>query len=321
MIERGEMVPVPAVTETYVLFGVGARADDGAFTRYQDDQSIALYDEAQLNEAYKTFDYKRSKLESEIGSLKAQAGTLKKSDRANQNQLQKQITERQQALASNEENKAMFDQFYGQPDTRQKLVRDYQSLQTLAKDYRGRSYDLDNLADRQVFKINMLSSLRPEALKVLEEVASAYHSRFDRPLPVSSLVRPEQYQHALRRVNRYAVLIDTPPHSTGLAFDIDYRYMGAAEQNFLMGELARMKREGRIEVIRERGANYHVFAFINGARPSDELITASLEAAGAPPNEQSAEGKEQGPNGTEQAGKGTQQPSKSRRQRKGRAKR
>src|ERR1041385_6880093 len=28
MIERGEMVPVPAVTETYVLLGVGQRADD-----------------------------------------------------------------------------------------------------------------------------------------------------------------------------------------------------------------------------------------------------------------------------------------------------
>ena len=80
-------------------------------------------------------------------------------------------------------------------------------------------------------------------------------------------------------------MIDTPPHSTGLAFDIDYRYMSAAEQNFVMGELARLKREGRIEVIRERNANYHVFAFINGRRPPDELVAASLEKAGAPPKE------------------------------------
>ena len=65
-------------------------------------------------------------------------------------------------------------------------------------------------------------------------------------------MRPEQYQHVLRRYNRYAVLIDTPPHSTGLAFDIDYRYLSGAEQNFLMSELARLKDEGRIEVIRER---------------------------------------------------------------------
>src|SRR6185503_19769720 len=110
---------------------------------------------------------------------------------------------------------------------------------------------------------------------ILEQVAAAYHQQFDRPLPVSSLVRPEQYQRVLLRVNRNAVLIDTPPHSNGLAFDIDYRYMGAAEQTFLMAELARLKNEQRIEVIRERNANYHVFAFIDGTRQSDDLIAAS----------------------------------------------
>jgi Family of unknown function (DUF5715) len=130
--------------------------------------------------------------------------------------------------------------------------------------------------------VTMLSSIRPEALKILEEVAKAYHDKFDRPLPVSSLVRPEQYQTALRKVNRNAVLIDTPPHSTGLAFDLDYRYMSGEEQTFLMMELARLKKEGRIEVIRERSANYHVFAFIDAQRPADELITASLDEASGP---------------------------------------
>jgi hypothetical protein len=81
------------------------------------------------------------------------------------------------------------------------------------------------------------------------------------------------------------VIIDAPPHSTGLAFDIDYRYMTAAEQNFLMAELARLKDAGRIEVLRERNANYHVFVFIDGVRPSDDLIAASLQDAGAPPPE------------------------------------
>lgn len=200
MIQRGEMVSVPWVTETYVLFGIGERADDGPFSQSEDDR-IEIHNE---------------------------------------------------------------------------------SLQALAKNFGGRSYDLNNAADRQAMKINMLSALRPQALKVLEEVASAYHRQFDRPLPVSSLVRPEQYQRALRRVNRNATLIETPPHSTGLAFDIDYRYLSGPEQSFVMGELARLKREGRIEAIRERNANYHVFAFVNGARPSDELIGASLEEAGGP---------------------------------------
>ena len=180
-----------------------------------------------------------------------------------------------------DENKALLDQFYGQPDTRQKLFRDYESLQGLAKSFGGRNYNLEEPSDRQALKLNMLASLRPEALKILQEIALAYHHQFDRPLPVSSLVRPEQYQHALHKVNRNAVLIEAAPHSTGLAFDIDYRYMSAAEQSFLMAGLARMKDEGRIEVLRERNANYHVFAFIEGTRPSDDLITASLEKAGA----------------------------------------
>ena len=55
--------------------------------------------------------------------------------------------------------------------------------------------------------------------------------------------------------------------------------MSAGEQTFLMAELARLKREGRIEVIRERNANFHVFVFLNGTRPNDELIAASLEKA------------------------------------------
>jgi hypothetical protein len=283
MIERGEMVSVPAVTDTYVLFGVGAKADDGVFDRYEADQSIGLYSEAQLADEYRKFDATRANLQSSIANLKVQLSAPKKHGRVQGRELQKQVTERQQELKASDEQKALLDQFYGQPDSRQRLFHDYESLQSLAKNFGGRSYDLNNPDDRQALKLSLLRSLRPEALKVMEELATAYHREFNRPLPVSSLIRPEQYQHVLRKVNRNAVLIDTPPHSTGLAFDIDYRYMGGAEQSFLMTELARMKIAGRIEVLRERNANYHVFAFIDGVRPSDELITASLDAAGAPP--------------------------------------
>ena len=217
MIERHELVPVPAVTDTYILFGIGQRANEEPFEPFTEED--------------------------------------------NQN--------------ANVEPKVV------PPEA-------FQSLQKLAQNFNGRSYDLNNPSDRYALKVNMLSSIRPEALKILEQIAKAYHTQFDRPLPVSSMVRPEQYQHSLRRVNRNAVTIDAPPHSTGLAFDIDYRYMSVAEQNFVMRELARIKTEGRIEVIRERSANYHVFAFINGVRPSDDLITASLEKAGAPPKEEEA---------------------------------
>src|ERR1700704_5753226 len=44
MIQRGELVSVPAVTDTYILFGVGAKADNGALTRWVDDRNVELYD-------------------------------------------------------------------------------------------------------------------------------------------------------------------------------------------------------------------------------------------------------------------------------------
>ena len=218
MIQRHELVPLPALTDNYILLGIGQRANDEPFEPFAEP-------------------------------------------------------------ADNQNSNA-------QPAPVSPVS--YHSLQTLAKDFNGRSYDLNNPSDRYALKVNMLSAIRPEALKIIEQVAAGYHSQFNLPLPVSSLVRPEQYQHSLRRVNRNAVTIDAPPHSTGLAFDIDYRYMSVAEQNFVMRELAQLKDEGKIEVIRERSANFHVFAFINGVRPPDDLISASLEKAGAPPKEEEA---------------------------------
>lgn len=315
MIDRGEMVTLAAVTDTYVLYGVGEKADDEPFTRYQISggeagktpalpaaaQSVELYSEAELNDAYKKLNETRSKLQTEIQALNVQSHSLRKGERDKQKELQEQIGHLQVELNSADEAKGRIDQFYGDPTSRQKLLRDYQSLETLSKNFAGRAYNLASPSDRETMKVVMLSSLRPEAVKILEEVASAYHRQFDRPLPVSSLVRPEQYQHELRKVNRNAVLIETPPHSTGLAFDIDYRYMSATEQTFVMNELARLKREGRIEVIRERNANYHVFAFIDGTRPSDVLIAASREKAGAPTPEESDEDRGQKPDGAQKS--------------------
>jgi hypothetical protein len=282
MIQRGELVSVPAVTDTYVLFGVGAQADGDLISRYENDENIELYAEAQISDAYKRIDEQRSTIQADIKELNKQLGTLKKGDREKRAELQKQIGARQQDLQAVEKDKAVLDESYAHPQSRQRLFRDYELIRTFATNFGGRSYNIDDSADRQALKVGMLRSLRPPAKKIMEEVASAYHQQFNRPLPVSSLVRPEQYQRALRRVNRNAVLIETPPHSTGLAFDIDYRYMSAGEQSFVMAELAQLKKEGRIEVIRESAANYHVFAFVNGTRPSDDLITASLDEAGAP---------------------------------------
>lgn len=282
MIQRGEMVSVPAVTDTYVLYGVGAQADGDVFSRYEDNENIELYPEGKLNDAYKRVEDQRSIIQAEIKELNKQLSALKKRDREQRSELQKQISAKQQNLQAVEKDKDVLDEFYSNQQSRQKLFRDYDFIRAFATNFGGRAYNIDDSSDRQALKVGMLRSLRPPALKVMEEVAAAYHTQFGRPLPVSSLVRPEQYQRALRRVNRNAILIDVPPHSTGLAFDIDYRYMGASEQSFVMAELARLEKEGRIEVIRESNANYHVFAFLHGTRPSDDLIRASLDEAGSP---------------------------------------
>lgn len=291
MIQRGELVSVPSVTDDYVLFGVGAKVDQGPFNRFQDNQDVPLYDETGLRDAYARIDTTHTRLQGEITALQKQLGAVKKGERARQRDLRQEISTRQQQLKSADDEKQILDQFYGQADSRQKLFSEYESLQTLSKDFGGRLYNLGDESDREALKLAMLRSIRPQTLKIIEDVASDYHRQFDRPLPVSSLVRPEQYQHALHKVNRNAVLIDTPPHSTGLAFDIDYRYMTGTEQNFLMAELARLKDAGRIEVLRERNANYHVFAFLDGMRPPDDLIKASLAEAGAPPEDTKTEEK------------------------------
>lgn len=293
-LKNGDLVGVPAVTDTYVLFGVGQIANDDAFARHENDRNVELYNEHQLRAEFTRLDTARSNLAAEISSLNKQIAGLNRRDKTRRSELQKQLATQQAQLGSNDEHKKQLHELYGQPASRERLFRDYESLQTLAKDFRGRTFHLEQPADRQALKVTLLSSLRPQAFELMEEIAAAYHRQFDRPLPVSSLVRPEQYQDSLRRVNRSATVIETPPHSTGLAFDIDYRYMGAAEQNFLMTELARLKQAGRIEVLRERTANIHVFVFIDGTRPNDELVTASLEEVG-PGSKEADEEKDNAP--------------------------
>src|SRR6266404_9305877 len=74
MIERGEMVSVPAVTDTYILFGVGARVDGGVFTRYVANQNIELNDEAGLRDAYARVETGHANLQKEISGLQEQLG-------------------------------------------------------------------------------------------------------------------------------------------------------------------------------------------------------------------------------------------------------
>ena len=109
LISRGDLVPVPAVTDDYVLMGVGAKADQDAFTRYEDDHPLPLYDEAQLANEYQRLADQRSSIQSEIARLNTQIRLLKSSDRAKRNELQKQISARQQQLENVDDQKSALD--------------------------------------------------------------------------------------------------------------------------------------------------------------------------------------------------------------------
>src|SRR5205085_11006020 len=96
-----------------------------------------------------------------------------------------------------------------------------------------------------------------------------------------SLIRTQRYQRQLRRVNRNATTVEFPPHTTGMAFDISYRFMPPDEQNFLVAEIARLKNEGKVEALREPRNSLHVFVFQRG-RPAEDAVQAFMELVDAP---------------------------------------
>ena len=276
MIKSGELVELQQVSENYILYGVGGNADLEPFTRYENGRRIPLYNEADFAEKHARTVESRTALETEIVTLKGKLNSLNKRERSVRAKLQAEINEKEKALKVKREGKELLDRYYEDAERRQQLFKDYASLESLAKSFSQRTYDIEDGRARRDMKVRMLSHLRPEALKVLEEVAASYRQQFDRPLPITSLVRPDEYQHALGKVNPNATQIETPPHSTGLAFDVYYKFMTAEEQSFVMAHLARLKDEGRIEVLRENRDHYHVFAFVDGARPGEALISATM---------------------------------------------
>jgi hypothetical protein len=276
MINRGELVQVEPVSENYILFGVGGSADSGPFSRFESGKSIKLYNEAGLRQEYERLALSQTGLNKRLTDLQQQLSTLKKRERSQRASLQKEIAGLQKELKGNREDKAQLDHSYADAERRQSLFSDYELLQQLGTKLFGATFDLSEPGSRRELKVRMLSSMRPEALKVMEEIAALYHEQFARPLPLTSLVRPDEYQLNLSKTNPNATRIETPPHSTGLAFDILYHYMTAAEQSEVMSELAQLKDEGRIEVLRENRDHYHVFAFVGGSRPDEGFISSAL---------------------------------------------
>ena len=136
-------------------------------------------------------------------------------------------------------------------------------LQRLADNYNGQKYDLNDPAQRKQMKQRLLRMFHPKAKPVLEEIAGAYYKQFKRPLKITSLTRSLEYQVDLSRATSNAYRGATPPHSTGMTFDIAYMHMTAEEQNFIMNKFAELEKAGRVDALHEVGQTpcIHTFVF------------------------------------------------------------
>ena len=75
------------------------------------------------------------------------------------------------------------------------------------------------------------------------------------------------------------------PHTTGMAFDISYKFMASDEQNFVMQDVAKLEDEGKVESLRERNNSFHVYTYADGHRPDESLVTGYLpDVEAAHPN-------------------------------------
>ncbi len=150
---------------------------------------------------------------------------------------------------------------------------EYQTLSTLAANFAGKKYDLNNSADRKQMRMRLLRMFQKPAKPILEELAAAYFQKFGRPLRVTSLTRSMDYQILLNQGNANSFNVRSsealPPHTSGCGFDLARKHMPVEEQNFVMQKLAQMEREGRLDALVEYGVNacFHVFIYPDGKEP------------------------------------------------------
>ncbi len=143
----------------------------------------------------------------------------------------------------------------------------FSALKVLADNFSGERYSLDDPLDRRQMRRRLLRMLHPRARSVLYHVAEAYHAKYDRPLRVTALTRPIDFQILLSSTSLYQYRAvgeqAIAPHSSGLAFDIARTHMPVDEQNFMMEQLAQMEQKGLLDAAIEYGAHasFHVFVY------------------------------------------------------------
>lgn len=249
MLRAGTLVEIPALTTDHVLYEVGEDISDDPMAHYDVDarKDVPLFPSA-------------AALETERARLQQVARSASKRERI-------KAETRLKLLAT----------YYEDPRLRDQLLREGASVAALAANWDGLSYDLKDPAQRRRFKVRLLSCVRPEAREVLVALAREYHARFHRLLPVTSLVRSRRYQRRLGSINGNATKVDMPPHTTGCAFDVSFRYMAADEQQLVFDRMAQLEREGKVEALRERRNHVHVYVFPAGRPPSETTIAQLLD--------------------------------------------
>lgn len=280
MVRAGELVRMPVLGEDYILYGVGANATGEPFAHWDERTGarIPLFDGwADYKDADEALAEKAAASQADAAQLRAQLKRTAVKARTRRRQLLAQARAAEAAAAAVASQRRQLAAWYENEDRRRQLVAEYRLLHEFAQDFDGRQWDLAQPGQRRLLRAKLLGYVRPEARDFILELARQYHEQFGRPLPVTSLVRSEAYQIQLGARNPNATTIESPPHATGFAFDVFYGHMTAAEQEALMGVLARNEQEGRVEALRETRNHFHVFVFPDGRRPSEQLIADSLD--------------------------------------------
>lgn len=288
LIRQGQFVEMEPLGADYILYGVGGSATDETFHHFDKatSENIPLFaTDEEFNKVAEELAASIRDAEKRLADLNKELKQTHKRDRAGRKLLAGKIAEARKSVAGIVDRKKLLESFYKNPARRRAMAAEYNAIAEMAADFGGKSYDLNDKTERQNLKIRLLSFLRPQARSVLLEIARTYKEKFDRPLPITSLVRPEQYQRHIGETNPNATSIDSPPHSSGLAFDIYYYYLTAAEQNYLMEVIARLESEGRVEALREKRDHIHVFAYASGKPPDETLVAkASRQMGGGKPS-------------------------------------
>ena len=279
MIDHGDMVEVPAFGKDHVLYGVGANATDEPLAHFDraTGREIPLYSRYDLFEdAAAEWEAKAEEKKAAAAAATAQAAKTPRAQAKRRRALLAQARQARQEAAALEKRRAQVKAWYDDPSQRALLVEERRVLDDLARRLGKRQYDLDEPPDRRAFRGRLLSFVRPPARDRLMDLAARYRAQFSRPLPVTSLVRTEQYQRQLGETNPNATRIQVPPHTTGLAYDVYYHYMTGPEQDALMDMVAQDERAGLVESLRENRDHIHIFAFADGRRPPETLVAEAL---------------------------------------------